>query len=118
LALLLGRLGHEIEVAHDGLEAVQAAGAFRPHIVLLDIGLPRMNGYEAARRIREQSGGDQVAIVALTGWGQEKDKQLASEAGFDHHLTKPVEPSTLTNLLAAIAPSVSAEVSRRPTSAG
>ncbi|HEV3301942.1 MAG TPA: PAS domain-containing protein [Planctomycetaceae bacterium] len=118
LALLLRRMGHEIEVAHDGLEAVQAAGAFRPHIVLLDIGLPRMNGYEAARRIREQSGGDQVAIVALTGWGQEKDKQLASEAGFDHHLTKPVEPSTLTNLLAAIAPSVSAEVSRRPTSAG
>jgi PAS domain S-box-containing protein len=105
LALLLGRLGHEIEVAHDGLEAVQAAGAFRPQIVLLDIGLPRMNGYEAARRIRAQAGGDKVALIALTGWGQEKDKQLASEAGFDHHLTKPVEPATLTSLLAAIASS-------------
>jgi CheY-like chemotaxis protein len=105
LALLLGRMGHEIEVAHDGLEAVQAAGAFRPQIVLLDIGLPRMNGYEAARRIRAQSGGDKVAIIALTGWGQEKDKQLAAEAGFDHHLTKPVEPATLTSLLAVLAPS-------------
>jgi CheY-like chemotaxis protein len=96
-------MGYEIEVAYDGLEAVQATAAFRPRVVLLDIGLPRMNGYEAAKRIREQSGSDEVAIVALTGWGQEKDKQLASEAGFDHHLTKPVEPATLTNLLAAIA---------------
>jgi PAS domain S-box-containing protein len=103
LALLLRRMGYEIEVAYDGLEAVQATAAFRPRVVLLDIGLPRMNGYEAAKRIREQSGSDEVAIVALTGWGQEKDKQLASEAGFDHHLTKPVEPATLTNLLAAIA---------------
>ena len=86
-------MGHEIQLAHDGLEAVQAAGVFHPQVVLLDIGLPKMNGYEAARRIRERPSEAKVTIIALTGWGQEKDKQLASEAGFDHHLTKPVEPA-------------------------
>ncbi len=104
LGLLLARLGHEIQLAHDGLEAVQAAGVFHPQVVLLDIGLPKMNGYEAARRIRERPSEAKVTIIALTGWGQERDKQLASEAGFDHHLTKPVEPETLNKLLAEIAP--------------
>ncbi len=104
LGLLLSRLGHEIQLAHDGLEAVQAAGVFHPQVVLLDIGLPKMNGYEAARRIRERPSEAKVTIIALTGWGQEKDKQLASEAGFDHHLTKPVEPAALNKLLSEIVP--------------
>ncbi len=105
LALLLRRMGHEIETAHDGLEAVQAAAAFRPQVVLLDIGLPKMNGYEAAKLIRKQPSQERVAIIALTGWGQERDKQRAYEAGIDHHLTKPVEHATLEKLLALIAPS-------------
>jgi CheY-like chemotaxis protein len=67
--------------------------------VLLDIGLPRLNGYQAASRIREQPGGDQVTLVAVTGWGQEEDRRRASEAGFDHHLTKPVARETLELLL-------------------
>jgi len=105
LAMILRRLGHEIQTAHDGLEAVQAAAAFRPHVILLDIGLPKMNGYEAAKRIREQLWEQKVAIIAVSGWGQEKDKQKALEAGFDHHLTKPVEPGALSRLLALITPS-------------
>ncbi len=105
LALLLRRMGHEIQTAHDGLEAVLAAAAFRPQVILLDIGLPKMNGYEVAKRIREQPSQDRVAIIALTGWGQERDKQRAYDAGIDHHLTKPVEYATLEKLLALIAPS-------------
>ena len=84
--------GHEVETAHDGLEAVQAAGAFRPDVVLLDIGLPRLNGYEAAASIRAEPWGKDMLIVALTGWGLESDRMRAMEAGCDHHLTKPVEP--------------------------
>jgi CheY-like chemotaxis protein len=102
LALLLRLTGHAIEMAHDGLEAVQAAAAFRPDVVLLDIGLPKMNGYEAARHIREQPWGKSMALIALTGWGQEEDKRRAFEAGFDHHLTKPMEAATLEKLLALI----------------
>lgn len=104
LAMLLRHMGHEIETAHDGLEAVQAAAAFRPQVILLDIGLPKMNGYEAAKRIREQSSGEKIAIIALTGWGQEKDKQMAFDAGFDHHMTKPVEHAALQRLLALTPP--------------
>ena len=104
LAMILRRMGHEIQTAYDGLEAVQVAGVFRPQIVLLDIGLPKMNGYEAAKRIREQPWDERIAIIALSGWGQEQDKQKALDAGFDHHLTKPVEPAALAKLLALIAP--------------
>jgi PAS domain S-box-containing protein len=102
LAMLLRKIGHEVQTAHDGLEAVQAAAAFHPQIVLLDIGLPKMNGYEAAKRIREQSSNEQVTIVALTGWGQERDKEQALEAGFDYHLTKPAELAALQHLLETI----------------
>jgi PAS domain S-box-containing protein len=104
LALLLRLAGHDILVARDGLEAVQAAATFRPDVVLLDIGMPRMNGYEAARQIRQQPWGKGVALVALTGWGQEEDKRRALEAGFDCHLTKPVEAAALEKLLARISP--------------
>jgi CheY-like chemotaxis protein len=94
-------MGHEFQTAYDGLEAVQAAAAFRPDVVLLDIGMPKMNGYEAARHIREQAWGKDMLLVALTGWGQEEDKRRAAEAGFDHHLTKPVDLEALQKLLAA-----------------
>jgi PAS domain S-box-containing protein len=100
LGKMLQMLGHDIRTAYDGLEAVQAEAAFRPDVVLLDIGLPKMNGYEAARQIRKQPWGKNLLLVAVTGWGQEEDKQRAREAGFDHHLTKPVEPEAVLNLLA------------------
>jgi PAS domain S-box-containing protein len=104
LAMMLRDMGHDTRTAYDGLEAVQAAAAIRPDVVLLDIGLPKLNGYEAARRIRNEPWGGNVALVALTGWGQEEDKRRALEAGFDHHLTKPVEPAAFENLLALLMP--------------
>jgi CheY-like chemotaxis protein len=104
LALMLRMMGHETCTAYDGLEAVQAAATFRPEVVLLDIGLPRMNGYEAARHIRRQPWGKGMTLIALTGWGQEEDKRRALEAGFDHHLTKPPEAAALEKLLARMNP--------------
>ncbi len=103
LSMLLQSTGHETRVAYDGLEAVGAAIAFRPDAVLLDIGLPKLSGYDAAGRIREARGAD-VLLVAVTGWGQEEDRRRAKEAGFDHHLTKPVDPKALARILAADAP--------------
>jgi two-component system CheB/CheR fusion protein len=104
LALVLRLLGHEIQTALEGLEALQKAASFHPDVVLLDIGMPRMNGYEVARHIRQQPWGGKIAVIALTGWGQEEDKRRSREAGFDHHLTKPVDPMLLENLLADLAP--------------
>jgi len=100
LAMLLKLHGHEIHIAHDGLEAVETAGQLRPDLILLDIGLPKVNGYEAARRIRRLPGGLDMVLVALTGWGQDEDRRKSQEAGFDGHLIKPVEPERLTRLLA------------------
>jgi len=102
LSLVLEHAGYEVRTAHDGLEAVRAAATFRPEVALLDIGMPGLNGYEAAQRIREQSGGWDMVLVAITGWGQEGDKRRAREAGFDHHLTKPVDPADLQKLLASV----------------
>jgi CheY-like chemotaxis protein len=99
LGLLLRLMGNEVRTAHDGLEAVGAAAAFRPDVVLLDIGLPKLSGYEVARRIREQEGGKDKLLVALTGWGQDEDRRRSREAGFDHHMTKPVEFDALQKLL-------------------
>jgi PAS domain S-box-containing protein len=104
LAMMLAIMGHETRTSYDGLEAVQAAADFRPGVVLLDIGLPKMNGYEAARHLRQQPWGKGMVLIALTGWGQEEDKRRALEAGFDHHLTKPVEAGVLERLLAIIQP--------------
>jgi PAS domain S-box-containing protein len=100
LAMLLEMLGNDVHTAHDGLEAVGAAAAFHPDVVLLDIGLPKLNGYEVAQRIREMPGGAKVLLVALTGWGQEEDRRRTKEAGFDQHMTKPVELANLQKLLA------------------
>jgi two-component system CheB/CheR fusion protein len=99
LGMVLKALGHEPHTAHDGLEALDAAARLRPDLVLMDIGMPRLNGHEAARRMREQPWGENLVLVALTGWGQEEDKQRTKEAGFNHHLVKPVEPEALRKLL-------------------
>jgi PAS domain S-box-containing protein len=100
LGMLLRMMGNEVHTAHDGLEAVGAAAAFRPDMVLLDLGLPKLNGFEAARRIRDQDGGTDMVLVAVTGWGQEEDRRRSKEAGFDHHMTKPVDFAALQELLA------------------
>jgi len=100
LRLLLRTTGNEVNTAHDGIEAVGAAAAFRPEIVLLDLGLPKISGYEAAHRIRAQPGGDEMVLVALTGWGHEEDRRRSLDAGFDVHMTKPVEFAALRRVLA------------------
>ena len=99
LATLLRLDGHEVTTAHDGLEAVAVTEAFRPEVVFLDIGLPGISGYEAARRIRALPGGAAMRLIALTGWGQQDDRRKSREAGFDRHLVKPVEPLELDDAL-------------------
>jgi CheY-like chemotaxis protein len=99
LALLLELMGHTTRTAHDGLAALDAAAAFEPEVVLLDIGLPKMNGYDVCREMRKQPWGQRAYVVALTGWGQAEDQRKASEAGFDRHLVKPVEEAVLQKLL-------------------
>ncbi len=103
LGMMLGLMGNETRTAHDGLAAVEAAAAFRPDLILLDIGLPKLNGYEACRRIREQPWSEGMVIVALTGWGQEEDRRRSAEAGFDDHMVKPVEVDALGKLMATPA---------------
>jgi signal transduction histidine kinase/ActR/RegA family two-component response regulator len=99
LALMLKMMGHETCVAYDGPSAVETAATFQPEVMLMDIGLPKMNGYEAARHIRQQPWGKEMLLIALTGWGQEEDKRRALDAGFDYHVTKPVDPAALEKLL-------------------
>jgi CheY-like chemotaxis protein len=104
LSMLLKLTGHETHIAFDGREAVAAAETFRPEVLLLDIGLPKLNGYEAAIAIRQQPWGKDMLLIALTGWGQDEDRQKSQDAGFDAHLVKPVDPNVLTNLLAESLP--------------
>jgi CheY-like chemotaxis protein len=99
LGMLLRIKGNDVRTAYDGLEAVEAAAAFLPEMILLDIGLPKLNGYEVARRIRQQPRGREMMIVALTGWGQDDDRRLSLEAGFDFHVVKPVDLAALEILL-------------------
>jgi PAS domain S-box-containing protein len=99
MAVMLKLLGNEVRTANDGLEALQVAEEFRPELILLDIGMPGKNGYDVCRHIRQQPWGSQVIISALTGWGQDEDKRRSQEAGFDHHLVKPVDPNDLEKLL-------------------
>ncbi len=101
LQLLLNSLGHETRVVHDGIQALEAAADFVPDIVLLDIGLPGLDGYEVARRLRTLRRERPLRIIAVTGWGQDADRQRSREAGVDVHLVKPVDPMTLTSLLAS-----------------
>lgn len=99
LEMMLRMSGHDIRTARDGVEAVDMANRFRPAVVLLDIGMPRMNGYEAAETIRKQSWGRDMVLIALTGWGQDADREKSKRAGFSHHLVKPADPVALTTIL-------------------
>lgn len=101
-AEMLTMLGNDARTAFDGAEAVAVAEAFRPGVILMDIGMPRLNGYEACRRIREQPWGRDVVIVAQTGWGQEDDQRKSREAGFDFHMVKPIDPAALERMLAEL----------------
>jgi CheY-like chemotaxis protein len=103
LGILLNDAGYDVRTAGDGGQALETAAQFHPDIVLLDIGMPRLNGYEVARQIRRQPWGRGVLLVALTGWGGAEHRQQTAAAGFDHHLTKPVDPAALTRLLAALS---------------
>jgi len=103
LALMLEMDGHEVRTAYDGAEAARAALEFQAEVVLLDIGMPILNGYDAARRIREQCGSQEVVLIAITGWGHEENRRRTKEAGFDLHLVKPVEPALLRRAMASVA---------------
>jgi signal transduction histidine kinase len=103
LAILLRLSGHCVIVAHDGLAALQLAARERPHVVVLDIGMPGMNGYEVARNLRREEWGRGLRLIAVTGWGQDEDKRRAAAAGFDTHLTKPFEPEHLEALVGEAA---------------
>jgi CheY-like chemotaxis protein len=99
LALMLRLEGHEVHCASDGEEALALAGQRRPEIVVLDVGMPKLDGCEVARRIRAESWGRDAVLVALTGWGQDADRRRSREAGFDMHLVKPVDPATICDML-------------------
>lgn len=100
MTMVLDLLGHETCTVYDGIAALEAARTFRPDLVLLDIGLPRLNGYDVARRIRAQGDGESMLLIAMTGWGQAEDKRRSAAAGFDLHLVKPVDLVVLERVLA------------------
>jgi CheY-like chemotaxis protein len=104
LSAILQLDGHEVRTAYDGVQALQIAERFAPQIALLDIGMPNLNGYQTARRIREQSWGSSMFLVALTGWGQEQDRRQATEAGFNCHLVKPGDPQMIGALIEQTKP--------------
>jgi CheY-like chemotaxis protein len=103
LAMLLEITGNKTFTAHDGVEAIEAAERHRPEVMLLDIGLPKLNGLEVCRRVREQPWGKDIVVIALTGWGQEEDRRKSQEAGFDGHLVKPVDYDKLLDLLNSLS---------------
>jgi len=102
MAMMLSIMGHDTRTAHDGESAVTTAESFLPEVVLLDIGLPKLNGYEVAQRIRQQPWGESMYLIAVTGWGQDEDRQRSAEVGLNVHMVKPVEPATLEKLLAEL----------------
>src|SRR6185312_2203991 len=108
-AAFLGLAGHHVQTAYSGRQALELAESFRPHAVLLDIGLPDWDGYIVARRIRASSWGRRTLLVAVTGWGQTEDRRHAYEAGFDHHLAKPVAPEAIESVLRTLGISARAE---------
>lgn len=103
LAMMLSIMGHETRTAHDGESAVTNAETFLPDVVLLDIGLPKLNGYEVAQRIRTSAWGASMFLIAVTGWGQDEDRQRSSEVGLNVHMVKPVEPSALERLFSELS---------------
>jgi CheY-like chemotaxis protein len=116
LARLLRLNGSEVETAEDGLEAVTVAGRLKPDIVLLDIGMPKLNGYDAARMIRAEAWGKRPLLIALTGWGQQEDRVRSRDAGFDAHLTKPIDHRALSEIVAMHTGRPSAVGAGRPRS--
>jgi two-component system CheB/CheR fusion protein len=104
VAMLLRIAGHSVRLAHHGTEALEVADAHQPEIVVLDIGLPGINGYEVAERLRAKPQFQKAMLIAVTGYGQDEDRQRSKAAGFDHHLTKPVDPTVLQDLLVSWAP--------------
>jgi PAS domain S-box-containing protein len=102
LAILLRIKGHDVRTAYDGISAVDVAALYKPDVVLLDVGLPRLNGFDVARRIREAEHGKDVVLIALTGWGHAEDRRRSKEAGFDHHLVKPADPNAVDAILDSI----------------
>ena len=99
MAMLLRMSGNDTRIAHDGEAALQMADGFRPDLILLDIGLPKLDGYEVARRIRAQEWGKPMHLIAVTGWGQDEDRRNTAAAGFDVHMVKPVNLESLEQLL-------------------
>jgi CheY-like chemotaxis protein len=104
LKALLAALGYEAHIAYDGESAVRSAAALRPEVIVMDIGMPGINGYEAARQIRALKPVLKVSIVALTGWGQQSDRLRSAEAGIDHHLVKPLDLAALKQILDSVLP--------------
>jgi CheY-like chemotaxis protein len=104
LAMILNTMGHDTQTAYDGLEALDVATVFKPDVVLLDIGMPKLSGYDACRRLRQHPAGKDALVVAVTGWGQEADRRRSDEAGFDFHLVKPVDCAAIEGLLQRSAP--------------
>jgi CheY-like chemotaxis protein len=104
MGMLLRLMGNDVRIANDGLDAVEQAERFQPDIVLMDIGMPRLDGYEAARRIRNQGWSRDTLLVAVTGWGPSDDSEEATAAGFDHHFTKPLDPAELRRLVNGVRP--------------
>jgi len=102
LSEMLKMMGNDTRTAYDGQQGVDLAGEYRPDVILLDIGLPKLDGYEACRRIREQPKGNGVVLIAVTGWGQDEDRRRSHEAGFDHHMVKPVDPQALLSMIAVL----------------
>jgi CheY-like chemotaxis protein len=109
LATLLQCDGHEVHTAGDGAEALEVAAQCRPNVVLLDIGMPKLDGYEVARRIRAEPWGKSAVLIALTGWGQDEDRRRSREVGFDSHLVKPLDPEALSSLLQRLPQAVRLE---------
>lgn len=104
LAMLLRMMGSEVRIAYEGVGALRAAEEFRPEVALVDIGLPGMNGHEVAQAIRGTPWGSDVLLIATTGWSQPEDRDRSKQAGFDHHLVKPVDLAVLVRLLASVDP--------------
>lgn len=103
VSLLLEALGHEAKIAHNGIQALGIAHEFQPDAMIIDIGMPGLDGHDLARRIRAEEWGKDLLLIAASGWGQDEDKQRSLEAGFNLHLVKPVDLRTLETLLATIA---------------
>jgi CheY-like chemotaxis protein len=102
-SMLIELSGHQVQIAYTGTHAVELAESFRPHVILTDIGLPDIDGYEFARRIRATEWGHAAVLVAITGWGEEEHQRKSLAAGFNHHLTKPIDPKTIESLLESLA---------------